>query len=227
MTTSQPYTITVDDDPIVPRMIEAAVGIRTLEFASAKQMLAQTASLLPKAVFVDIHLDGENGLTTLPEIRSRWPYVPILVVTADSTEERISEALAMGADDFILKPLRPIEVVARLQARLADQALKQASQNLAWGDLKLDQAQRVLHGPKGERFLSPTELGLLAALIKGAGNTLERNLLKALCWEGLAVSDNALDRKVFEVRKAITEVGSDCVVRTTYGIGFALSGTQN
>jgi DNA-binding response OmpR family regulator len=185
-------------------------------------MLQKAAALNPVAIFVDVHLDKENGLNALPDIRSLWRNCPIIVITADPAEEPISEALTRGADDFILKPLRPREIVARVQARLADHSLKQASHSLEYGDLKLDQTHRLLRGPKGEHFLSPTELNLLASLMRGAGTTLERATLKNQCWDHIVVSDNALDRKVFEVRKALLDVGSHCAIGTAYGIGFFL-----
>lgn len=219
---SAPYTITIDDDPMVGKMIEAALGTSTVVFSSARELLAKAGNYQPQAIFVDVHLDEENGLSAIPQIRQNWRYCPIIVITGDSGDNAISEALTLGADDFIMKPLRPREVVARLQARLADQALKQNRQSLHFADVELDQVHRVLRGPKSERFLSPTELNLLVALMRSAGTTLERAMLKNQCWDHIAVSDNALDRKVFEVRRALMDVGSRCSIGTAYGVGFFL-----
>lgn len=216
----QRFTITLDDDPIVPKLIEAALGTPTRAFASAKGLLSSPEAIEPLAIFVDVHLEGENGLTAIPSLRNRWRYCPIIVITGDSDDKAVSEALTMGADDFIMKPLRPREVVARLQARLADQAMKQGRQKVDFGDVHLDQTHRVLRGPKGERFLSPTEINLLVALMRSGGTTLERAMLKNRCWDHIAVSDNALDRKVFEVRRALMDVGSRCSIGTAYGVGF-------
>jgi two-component system response regulator protein BraR/BceR len=217
-----PYTVTIDDDPMVSKIIEAALGTRTLSFSATRDVLDRAEPLTPQAIFVDVHLDQENGLAALPRIREQYRYCPIIVITGDTNDTAIAEALTLGADDFIMKPLRPREVVARLQARLADQALKQGSQSLVYGDVQLDQIHRVLRGPKGERFLSPTELNLLVALMRSAGTTLERSMLKNQCWDHIAVSDNALDRKVFEVRRALADVGGGCSIGTAYGVGFYL-----
>lgn len=221
-TVPSPYTLTIDDDPVVPKLIEAALGTPTHSFSSTRDLLTRADQYKPTAIFVDVHLDEENGLAALPKIRDAWRFCPIIVITGDNNDSAIAEALTLGADDFIMKPLRPREVVARLQARLADQALKQARQTLVFGDIELDQVHRVLRGPKGERFLSPTEMNLLVALMRGAGTTLERSMLKNPCWDHIAVSDNALDRKVFEVRRALADVGSRCAVGTAYGVGFFL-----
>jgi len=219
---AEPYTLTLDDDPIVARLIEAALGTPTLAYDSAKTLLQDDRVLNPVAVFVDVHLNDESGIAALPEIRQRWRYCPIIVITADPDDKALADALTCGADDFIMKPLRPREVVARLQARLADQALKQNTQSVSYGDVRLDQGYRTLRGPKGERFLSPTEMNLLLALMRSGGTTLERSMLKNQCWDHIAVSDNALDRKIFEVRRALLDVGSACSIGTTYGVGFFL-----
>ncbi len=215
-----PYTLTVDDDPIVGKLIEGSLGIPSKSFASAQEVLSQAAELNPIAIFLDVHLNEENGLAAIPELRKHWRYCPILVITGDNNESAIAEALALGADDFIMKPLRAREVVARLQARLADQALKKDNQSIVYGDVTLDQVHRVLRGPRGERYLSPTEMNLLGSLMRSSGTTLERNVLKNQCWDHIAVSDNALDRKVFEVRRALNDVGSRCSIGTAYGVGF-------
>ncbi|MBY0370935.1 response regulator transcription factor [bacterium] len=222
----EPYTITLDDDPIVAKLIEAALGTPTVAFPSAKALLQEGPALNPVAIFVDVHLNDESGIAALPEIRQRWRYCPVIVITADPDDKALADALTCGADDFIMKPLRPREVVARLQARLADQALKQNTQSVRYGDVQLDQGYRLLRGPKGERYLSPTEMNLLLALMRSGGTTLERSMLKNQCWDHIAVSDNALDRKIFEVRRALLDVGSTCTIGTTYGVGFYLEAVQ-
>lgn len=224
---TEPYTLTLDDDPVVAKLIEAALGTPTLAFSSAKQLLDAQQPLNPVAVFVDVHLNDENGLAALPLIRGRWRYCPIIVITSDPDDKALSDALTCGADDFIMKPLRPREVVARMQARLSDQALKQSSQVVNYSDLRLDQGYRLLRGPSSERFLSPTEMHLLVALMRSGGTTLERAMLKNQCWDHIAVSDNALDRKIFEVRRALLDVGSRCTIGTTYGVGFYLEAPQH
>lgn len=225
--TAQPYAIAIDDDPIVAKLIEAALGTRILAFSGARPLLQADRDWNPIAIFVDVHLEGENGLSALPEIRQRWRYCPIIVITGDSDDKAIAEALSLGADDFMMKPLRPREIIARLQARLTDQAMKRGSQSICFGDIQLDQAHRLLKGPKGERFLSPTEMNLLLALMRSGGTTLERGVLKNQCWDHIAVSDNALDRKVFEVRRALGDVGSRSSIATAYGVGFFLESPRD
>jgi DNA-binding response OmpR family regulator len=217
------YTITLDDDPMVPRMIQKALGIKSIPFVSPEQLLATAEKYHPVAAFIDIHLGVDTtGLGVIPALRQRWPFCPILVVTSDPTDEAVTEALASGADDFLRKPIRPKELNARLQTRLIDQAQKEARNVIVFADVSLDQAYRTLRGPSGERYLSPTETNLFLALVQARGTTVPRSTLKTRCWDQIAVSNNALDRKIYELRRALAEVGSRLNIGTAYGVGFSL-----
>lgn len=218
------YTVTLDDDPIVPRLIESTLRIPSKAFHSAKQLVEVASLLHPVAVFIDIHLGSDpSGLSIIPTLRQNWPYAPIIVITADPSDEAVSEALASGADDFVRKPLRPKELIARLQVRLVDQAQKEARQIFHFANLELNQQSRCLRGPKGERFLSPTEMSLFLAVTQARGTVVPRRTLKQRCWDNVRVSDNALDRKVHELRKALMDVGSIAGIGTSYGSGFFIS----
>jgi DNA-binding response OmpR family regulator len=221
---AQQYTITLDDDPMVGRIIQKTLGMRSVQFTSGESLLSEADNHKPTAVFIDIHLDsGVNGLQTIPVLKAKWPFCPIIVITSDPTDEAVNEALASGADDFVRKPIRPKELTARLRTRLMDHAEKEAKQVVHTGDITVDQAHHLLRGPQGDRYLSSTEINLLLSLVQAQGTTVPRAQLKSRCWDQIAVSDNALDRKVYEVRRALRDVGSKIEVGTSYGIGFSLS----
>lgn len=217
------FTITLDDDPIVAKMIQKSLGIRSLAFQLPQELLKSSFDRDPVACFIDIHLGTEaNGLEIVPALREKWPFCPLIVVTSDPTDEAVIEALASGADDFIRKPIRPRELSARLQTRLLDQAQKEAKSVLRIGDVELDRAHRTVRGPSGERYLSDTEVNLFLSLIQARGTIVPRHALKLRCWGQIAVSDNALDRKVYEVRRALKEIGSHIRLGTAYGVGFSM-----
>lgn len=221
---SHQYTITLDDDPIVHRMIQKALGMRSISFVSPEKLLSAADNYQPVAAFIDIHLDSASGLDVIPMLRSKWAFCPIIVVTSDPSDEAVTEALARGADDFVRKPIRPKELTARLHTRLIDQAQKEAKNIVQVADVTLDRAHRHLKGPTGERYLSSTELNLFLSLLQAKGTIVPRKTLKLRCWGEIAVSDNALDRKIYEVRRALQEVGSGIEITTAYGLGFALEG---
>ena len=217
------YTITVDDDPVVGKLIEKATKMTSHCFGSGSELLKAVDNLQPVAVFIDVHLgETESGIQLIPFLRERWPFCPIIVVTGDAKDGVLSTALSSGADDFITKPIRPAELTARLQLRLADQAQKESLNSVPVGNLTFFTQYRMLSGNRGQRFLSTTESNLLTTLIQAKGLIVPRDTLKLKCWGPIKVSDGALDRKIYEVRRALEELGGDTTIRTSYGVGFGM-----
>lgn len=217
------YTVTLDDDPIVSRMIQEILGIKTFAFTNTVDLKASFDRLNPIGVFVDIHLAGdESGLDVVPQVKARWPQTPVIVITGDYAESLVGQALAIGADDFLLKPLRPGELVARLLTRKSEIDLRNNQTILHFGDLILNLRHKSLAGPKGQVFQSPREVEILAYLIRVNGVVIDKSNLKRRIWGNISVSDNALDRKLFEVRKAIKNVSDTVEIRAVYGQGIVL-----
>lgn len=220
---NQPYTITIDDDPVVGKLIEKVTKMRSVAYTSASELLKDVEHHSPVATFIDVHLgETESGIQLVPYLRERWPFCPIIVVTGDAKEAVLQTALSSGADDFITKPIRPAELVARLQLRLADQAQKESINAMPVGNLTFYLQYRMLSGNRGQRFLSTTESNLLTCLVQAKGMIVPRDTLKLKCWGPIKVSDGALDRKIYEVRRALEELGGNTTIRTAYGIGFGI-----
>jgi len=217
------YTITVDDDPMVCRIIERATGVRSLGFQSSGEIQAIARQYEPLAVFLDIHLGlDESGLELIPILRSQWPYAPIIVVTSDPDDECLDEAFKQGANDFLLKPVRPREVQARFRTRLAELQERAARAALIAGDVRLDTAHRVVTGPLGRQFLAPVETLMLSQLIKSKGTVVPKEVLKREAWGPIHVSDNAFYRKLFELRRALEGVSQTVKIQSIYGTGLSL-----
>lgn len=224
MTATLDRIIVLDDDPMVEVLIGAATGKHTLNFSDMHKLMDQLPSLRPFAFFVDIYLGvRENGLDILPQLKQLWPRCPVIVMTADRNDNLIGQALAAGADDFIRKPLNPKELLARMQARLGELAKSARQEVLRVGDLTLDTAHRVLaNADQVQRFLSPTEMNLLACLYSAQGTVVRRDVMKRKCWGQAHVSDNALNRKLHEVRKVLQDISAQVNIKTVYGIGAVL-----
>lgn len=217
------YTITLDDDPVIAKIIEGATSIKTFSYSSAKGLLADLVMFKPLGVFVDIHLaEDESGLEIIPQLREAWPDSPIIVVTADPEHSLVASALQTGADDFIRKPLDDIDIRARLNARLAQLAERRGHAVLRYADAELDIIHKTIKGPKGRAVISSREVNLLAQLIKAKGLVLSKSALKKQLWAGMAISDNALDRKIFEVRKLLKSVTDSIELKSIYGEGLKL-----
>lgn len=217
--------IVIDDDPMINKIIGSATGKKTLHFTSTTSMLEQIESLDPLCMFLDIHLGmQENGLDILPNLKERWPFCPIIVVTGDKKDNTIGNALASGADDFIYKPIHPKELMARMQARLEELSRREARELIHIGDLVVDIAHRVVTNEesKEQRYLSPTEMSLLTCLLNAHGTVVRREVMKRKCWGQIYVSDNALNRKLHEVRRSLKEISHLVNIRTIYGTGFII-----
>jgi DNA-binding response OmpR family regulator len=179
--------------------------------------------LHPVGVSVDVHLSNDqSGLEIIPRLKQAWPDAPLLVVTSDPESNIVSDALAAGADDFLRKPIDDVELRARLNARAAQIAERKGAALLEFGDLKLDVVRKSITGPKGFRVVSNREIGLLAQLAKAKGVIIPKKALKQQLWGDIAISDNVLDRKIYEVRKLLREVSDAVELKSIYGEGLAL-----
>lgn len=218
------YTITLDDDPMVFRIIAKVLGIKSLPFTSAKKLRDSAAKYQPAGVFVDINLGvEESGLDIIPELRRVWPYCPIIVITGAPEERAVADALASGANDFIRKPLQPDELLARFQVRCREMAQRSQQEVAEVGDLRFSVFQRSLEGPKGLRFLSPSEAALFLCLANAVGTLVNRTVLKRRVWGKVNVTNNALDRKLHSIRSTLKEISNTVQLRSVYGKGCFLS----
>ncbi len=224
METNSRYTVTLDDDSTVPKIIAQVTGIPSHAFQNGDALLKKAESLDPVAFFLDIHLDTHtNGLDLLPELRRRWPFHPILVVTGDPKDELIGQALAMGANDFIRKPINPTELIGRMHARVLEMAARKKIDVLEIGDICFSPSQATITKNGKITYLPKLETQLFAILIEQRDMISSREELKQRLWGRIAVSENTLDRKISDIRKALSEIGSTCVIQSHYRKGISLS----
>ncbi|HYX33900.1 MAG TPA: response regulator transcription factor [Oligoflexus sp.] len=218
------YTITVDDDPAAHKMISRAMGINSLPYASTTALIARIDSYQPLALFVDVHLSpDECGLDAIPTFRQAWPFTPIIVVSADEADDAICNALASGANDYLRKPFHRQELTARLKARIGEMTLLSAKDELIFGPLRYSKIyRRVSCGDKSFHF-SPSEALLFECLLQAKGMVVTKTELKRKVWGDVKVSDNAIDKKIFDVRKVVKDICDSVSVATTYGIGVGLT----
>lgn len=220
--------IVLDDDPMIEKLIAASTRKKTHLLTSAKEFQELPENLNVLSVFVDIHLGtNDNGLDLLQEIKARWPFCPVIVITGDQDDNLVGAALAAGADDFIQKPIKPKEMIARMQARMGEMAKRRGQAILQTGDISIDLVHRVISNPEGhQRYLSPTEMNLLRCLLDAHGTVVPRDIMKRKCWGQIYVSDNALNRKLHEVRQALKDISRSVSIKTIYGTGFSLKVTE-
>lgn len=218
------YTITLDDDSAIARIISQVTGIPSHSFTDGDSLLKKASSLSPVAVFVDVHLDADHcGLDLIPELRKIWPFIPIIVATGDPKDDLIGQALAIGANDFIRKPINPAELTGRLHARMLEMSNRKKIDVMVIGDIEFSPSLSSVSKNGKVAYLPKLETQLLTILIEQRELIASREELKQRLWGRIAVSENTLDRKISDIRKALNEIGSLCVVQSHYRKGISLS----
>lgn len=226
MASDQLYCISLDDDPLIHKIIGGITKLTTLPFVSASKLLERADSYSPVVAFLDIYLGrDESGLQILPDLRRLWPSTPLIVMTGHTDTSLIGKALSLGAHDFLRKPLVADELNARMQARCFEVGERQQWEKFTFVDITCERSQRTVEGPAGKRFLSPGEWELLYLLVCAAGQTIPKDQIKGKLWGELKVSDNAMDRKLSTLRRALREVGAGVTISTQYGKGVVLMAT--
>lgn len=218
------FFVTIDDDPVVNEIIEVALGMPSLYFKDLSTLTEQAPSLCPYAAFVDVHLkEDEDGLEVLPFLSKTWTKTPLIVITADSDKALITRALNLGADDFIRKPLDINELTARTHVRRQDVMRRFETDHISIGDLVLNKVTRMLVGPNGKEFLSPMATHLLAYLSRSTGITVGKDAVKTYLWQETTVTENAINKRISEIKKQIQSCSAQVTLDVKYGEGIALN----
>jgi DNA-binding response OmpR family regulator len=193
--------------------------VRWAQTAHAARILlaAGTADL----VLLDLGLPDGDGLDLCREIRSAASDAVVVVVTARTDEADAVRALDGGADDFVLKPFRPVELLARLRAHLRRRTVSSASV-LRCGAVRLDQNARRAWVGDVEVFLRPKEHELLTVLVEAAGSAVRREQLMDQVWdEHWSGSTKTLDVHVANVRRKLADAGERWDrISTLRGFGY-------
>jgi two-component system KDP operon response regulator KdpE len=179
--------LVVDDEASFRRVLRtslAASGFAIEEARSGEEAIAALARCNFDLVLLDVNMPGMGGVEACRKIRARSPKLGIVMVTVQDGESEMVRALEAGADDYITKPIRLRELVARLRAvsrRLrADDAIDPTS--LHAGDLELDLNRHLLYRQGKIVHLTPTEFELLALLMRNEGSPVTHAKLLRTVW---------------------------------------------
>ena len=226
MTTTAHRVLVVEDDPTINQALAdrfTAEGFEVVRAHDGPGAVAAHAAHDPAVVVLDLMLPGFDGLEVCRRIQADRP-VPVLMLTARDDESDILVGLGVGADDYLTKPFRMREVVARVRAllRRVERAaeLGRPDETITHLDgLTLDERTRRCTIDGHAVHLTPTEFDLLALLVREPGAVLRRERIVADLWgwdDGLG--RGSLDSHVKALR---AKIGAHRI-RTVHGVGYAL-----
>ncbi len=212
----------VDDDASLAEMLEIILqqnGLRTQICTNGSAVIDAIATFKPDVVLLDLMLPGVDGMTLCREIRN-LSQVPIIMVTAKAEMNDIVQGLEAGADDYITKPFRSQELVARVRARL--RRTSTVTGVVEFGDIVLNSKSHVATR-KGQLLeLTPLEFDLLACLISTPDQVFTREELLTRVWGYNRPGDTRLvNVHMTRLRSKIEDDAENpSVIRTVRGVGY-------
>ncbi len=201
--------------------------MQVLEAGDGEQALARVADRSPDLVILDINMPAMDGLEVCRRLRADSD-VPILFLSSRDDEIDRVLGIELGADDYVVKPFSPREVVARANAilrRSAGRAMSEqpASDRQVHGRLTLDSEAWEARWGGALVALTVTEFGLLKALASAPGRIFTRdNIIDRLRGPGFAVTDRTVDSHIRNLRRKFAELGAVDVIETRTGVGYRL-----
>jgi two-component system, OmpR family, KDP operon response regulator KdpE len=222
--------LVVEDEPEFAALLELWIGqagYRTVAASTGPEGLGRFYDERPDLVVLDVALPGLDGWQLVERIRE-FSRVPIVLVTARSSEADKIRGLKLGADDYITKPLSFAELVARIEAALrrAASAPVDRPHRLRHRELvvEIDEHRVQLRGE--EVRLTPTEFRLLAFLVEHAGQLVtHRQVLSGVWGAGYDADVHLLRMTIRNLRLKLEAVApGDAYIATEYGLGYRLTG---
>jgi len=222
------HVLVVDDQPAIVEIVRdylADAGYRVSTAASGDDALRQVRSITPDLVVLDLGLPGMDGLDVARTVR-QTSNVPIIMLTARSDETDRVVGLELGADDYLVKPFSPRELLARVRAVLRRTGAEPdvVDRPLVVGDLVVDRQQRTVSVGDRDVELTATEFDLLARLASAPGRVFTRGqLMEAVHGVTIDVGGRAIDAHVKNVRRKIEgDPHRPQRLLTVHGVGYRL-----
>ncbi len=220
--TGQRILIVEDDQRIGSSLLRAldGSGYDAVWEQTGRAGLASVASVRPDLVLLDLGLPDVDGLTVCRQIHETDPTVDVVMLTARDEELDIVVGLDAGAVDYVTKPFKLAELLARIRAQLRRREARLDSRSSV-GDLVLDLGARRVWLDEEELEMRPKEFDLLSRLVEDAGLAVSREALMSDVWdEHWFGSTKTLDFHIAALRRKIDRPGHDSRITTLRGVGY-------
>ena len=215
----------VEDDRKVAGFIEQ--GLREEGYAVDVAKDGEEGTMLAHinqydAILLDLMLPKKNGVQVATELRREGRTTPILMLTARDATDDIVRGLDAGADDYMGKPFKFDELLARLRA-LVRRGGSARLERLVFGSIELDRLKHIATANAKKLDLTPREFQLLEHFLLHPGKVVRRTELLEKVWDmHFDPESNVVDVHVGNLRRKLKEAGCESVLQTVRGVGFAL-----
>ena len=229
--TVTPLVLVVEDEPAIASVLSAYLerdGLRARVAQDGEQALQLFRQMRPDLVLLDIHLPKVDGVEVLRVMRNEGQ-TPVIMVTALAGDVDKLLSLRMGADDYVVKPFNPPEVVARVRAvlRRAQGRPAPVPAPIRVGPIEIDEQAHsaVVYDAQGAATPLPltlTEYRLLACLAAQPRRCFSRAHLIEHCLPESDALDRVIDSHLSKLRRKLQQAGQDGLIETVRGIGYRL-----
>ncbi len=226
--------LVVEDEPAVQELMRYTLeqaGMLAFTASSAEEALASLRDELPDAVLIDWMLPNKSGLALARELRepARTADLPLIIVTARGEEADRVKGLDQGADDYVVKPFSPRELIARIQAVLRRRAPHASDADLTVGGLTLSPVSHEVSLGGAAIALGPTEFRLLQFFLAHPERVYSRAQLLDQVWgDHVFIEERTVDVHIRRLRVALSSRGDDAedIIKTVRGSGYKLSAAK-
>lgn len=220
----------VEDDPSIRKLVSYALsnnGFEVQSFETGEDMFKLLSSIKPELFLLDIMLPGLSGLEILAKLKSEsaWREIPVIMLTAKSTEYDKVLGLDSGADDYIPKPFGMMELLSRIRAVLRRYEHPKDKNDVSYGRIVISPSSHTVKVDGKKIELTLKEFNLLLYLMENEGIVLDRDSILNTVWGYSFDGENrTVDVHIRHLREKLGDEGQR--IETVKGVGYRFRGTD-
>jgi two-component system KDP operon response regulator KdpE len=218
----------IDDEEPIRKLLDITLQTNNYsvsQASTAREGVIMASNHPPDLVLLDLGLPDKNGLTVLTELR-QWYTNPVIILSVQNSEEVIVNALDSGANDYLAKPFRTGELLARIRSALRSTTIDEANAVISCNDLEIDLNARTVKKKNELIKLTATEYSLISLFARNEGKVLTHQFLLRTVWgPGFISQSQYLRVYIAQIRKKIeTDPNRPEYLITESGVGYRFIG---